>query len=263
MQLDWYGKDDKQGLIRFSGHCRPFLMVCHFCEKLECPCVDATIQFVEGEEDGKPATNAIRFSIKINVQTWEHDIVSDDNRPITSLVTEFMDQAPAHLRDDLLTGYLYTKRLKKAFKGFTLASDEIRGGRLISFMEFMYQDEANPMTDDWYGFTTTHEGEEILVDDCYCLNPQCACKDITLQFTKIHEKEGANALETIFNTTLNLKSNQMSPPQSISGCSRSYANAVLATWQAEMDDVVLVVKLLTFQFIYPFVICPRGFRICI
>jgi hypothetical protein len=149
-----------------------------------------------------------------------------------------MDKAPSQLRNELLREYNYIKNLKNSYNKFPHTTDDIKNGLRFSFTNFIIPFKDNPNIITWYGFETIHKDKRILIDDYYCLNPKCRCKDVELIFLMIKTKRGANTLECLFTTNMSLKTGRLQHPKTVN-CSLSYANAILAAWKTEMDSTVL------------------------
>lgn len=169
------------------------------------------------------------------MESWHENDIPDRGE----LVSHFAEEFLRNLTEDRKS--LYRRRLEgirrraRGLAHFTIPSDEIRQGRLISFSEIMHTAEEIRLGYTGISCRFVHEGRTYCVDDLYCPNPSCKCDEVILVFLEYRET-GPDTLTAseVFVARLTFK-NKFEIVKTCA-CSMSQARKLFSEWRASYPD---------------------------
>jgi hypothetical protein len=227
--------------IQFKGHLRPFKVTTYLCDSSDCPCTNATLEFTEIEVDGSAVARPIHFSFDVDIITWQKRENTNHSEQINALIDEFLHNIPDETK--VLFKQARDQRAERKHKlaTFSMPAEDIRKGILVSFSEIM----ANP--DDYngfpaHGFTFTAHDQTYYIDDLYCSNPKCDCKNVNLCFLKSNPApDGKITLTEAFFATLSLGGRNLTFSR-LGDYSQSQAYNMVCQWLKNSPDVIPVFR---------------------
>ncbi len=168
--------------VKFSSTPSKFIILDKYCLKPKCDCREVTLVFYESV-DG--IIEFPHFELKIDVDSWKikgHYIYKEDF-DCEAMIKEF-------IRDvDEATKYIIRKRFEtgKKYGGDQLREDldptVYKPGNVVAYNEIFNSPQ-------YYRFFYGNDGINYSVLDWYCINPNCKCEDVALEFFSQKEKEG-------------------------------------------------------------------------
>jgi len=167
--------------VKFNNSPSVFAIVDEYCLEPGCGCRDVTIGFYEVVDN---AFEELYFKILVDVDTWE---IKDQRIFIKDLDCEAMIEE--FIRDiDKST----KSRIKKRFEtGKQYGGDQPRHGLDLSAYKqgesVIYAEVFN--STHYQRFTFYHGGFNYQVLDRYCINPDCTCDDVLLEFFSLDKKD--------------------------------------------------------------------------
>jgi len=227
-------------LVQFSGHLRPFLLRQYACDNPDCLCGRLTVEMIESEPDGRPVAKPIRFSFEVDLEPWQADCQSSYPAPIRAMIDEFMRDCSAQLRQDISDVHEQRKNMQRKLAEFTFPAREIREGVLISFSEVM-TDQPRHSGFPQYGHQWQNQERTYYIDDLYCGNPACDCRDVCLSFLEGHDKDGVTVFSPSFIALLSLDGKTLDIQKSRS-CSKSQAKEAVRQWLQETPNALKLFK---------------------
>ena len=166
-------------VVRFASQQHPFLIETSPCLDLDCPCSITTLTFLELVPPGAPLRDRLTFTLRLCLKTGiEHD-PPPRSLEVESLTCEFLDRFPAERIVELAEEFDQARAIEKRLKSITLSGDR---DQLVTYSQLV--DERGGVREG----VTEHsrffvfEGREFLVEDHYCANPDCNCREVHLEF---------------------------------------------------------------------------------
>jgi hypothetical protein len=223
-------------LVQFSGHLRPFLLKRYICDQLDCLSGILTVEMIEAEPNGRPLAKPIRFSFEVNLETWQADCKSSYSEQILALIDEFMQDCPDQLRQEISDVHEQRKEMQRKLAEFTFPAQEIREGILISFSEVM-TDESRYKGFPEYGHKWQNQERTFYIDDLYCPNPECDCRDVYLSILEGQDEDCKLVLSQSILGQLSLDGKKLEIKESRS-CSKSRAKEAVRQWLQETPNAL-------------------------
>ena len=222
-------------LAQFDCHLRPFVLRIDLDNETD-PTI-ASLLFEEANEAGVILPDPIRFTLKLQPDTWQ-EIEPDDirNRQDQTLIQEyFLDQSKAVIR--LILGRIKAARYDEdtCLSAFKMPRQDIRKGMLVSYTEVMnYGDDDSPL---WFGYDLVYGTRRYLVDDRYCPNPQCDCQTVFFDFHQV----SSETTEPICLLLVGFDGQRVEIQKCHQG-SQSHARALLNQLLAQESDLLVECK---------------------
>jgi len=175
-------------IVRFASQQHPFLVETTPCLDLDC-CSIMTLTLSELVPPESPPRDRLTFTLRVCLKTWiEHD-PPPRSLEVESLVREFLARFPTERIRELAGEFQRVREIEQRLSSLSLsgARDELR-----TYSEVI--DERGGVREGVgeHSFFFVFEGREFLVEDHYCANPECDCRQVHLEFWervhKIHPK---------------------------------------------------------------------------
>ena len=227
----------KPELVRFSSHPRPFWVKTVRCTNLECECTEVTFHFHEVVEDGESTTEAIVFQVRLDGRTWEEIVPSDRSPKVARLAEEFLRDYPPGEREAIEEACREKSRIVRRLQEYRIDPQSVEEGMLVSFGEIIHGRADGIADSSSFLDRFEHDGEEYLVDDLYCPNPECHCHDVHLDFVRCVPSRGSR--NRVVAKACFLAKLSFDGRTEILECERGTpdgAKAVLSVWQERYGD---------------------------
>jgi len=191
--------------VGFSSEPNEFFVLLSVCDNPECSCSEATFLFVEIDGSGAPIERGKAFSTQADLATWR--IPDSDGAPadVAALVEELRRESENPVRAWASEYWQRAKRQQKRILEYRIDPDEVRRGSLLSFSDVA--DEKGGLLSGGRGcsFVLTHEGEEYAVEELYCPDPGCRCRNVHLCFHGPNEVDGKKVVTLCFRGSMTLR----------------------------------------------------------
>lgn len=175
------GEDQDPVFVSFIEYPKNIHVVEDYCVNPACSCTNANLYFIELSEEGDHKQSL--FSIQIDLHTLKiHDKkIVKKNIGAEKLIQEFIKNF--HLVKDRLLSHMERAKEygRKNYLDF-LPKQTIQllaSGDTLGYVEVFGDNEKDQLTVD---FENT---EKWLLDDQYCSNPTCHCKEVILTFFRV------------------------------------------------------------------------------
>lgn len=222
-------------LVRFSSHPSSFWVRPEFCVNPECECSE--VRFAFGEADEEKGLDGLKFQVRLDGETWRE--LDPPARPaaVAALVQEFLEDYPPQEKQALRTHCLLKKQSARRMRDFRFDARTIAAGKLVAFGEIVSDRRAPGAALSSYAYDFKYNGVEYLVDDLYCPNPDCDCREFHLAFircTPATKTRGALA-DDIFMATVPLAGGGAEIKECYE-CTDGEARAILSVWRERYRD---------------------------
>jgi len=217
---------------RFDCHPSPFAVFVSFCTEPDCQCTDGTFRLVEAvapDQGGR-----VGLDLEVLVQLGDGPMADDEPADDRShpVAQELLAELPADLVEELRLAQALARDRARQARSFRMPLADLLDGRRASWSAVF--DEHGSVLDGGqaYHWRVEHEGVTYLVEDEYCLNPKCDCRNATLVFlqtdTETERIEEACQIVVGFDGQIE----QLNAYT----CTPAEARALHASWVAQMDE---------------------------
>lgn len=172
-------------VVRFASQQHPFLVESTPCLDLDCSCSLVTLKLLEVVPPGSAPRDRLTFTLRVCLKTWvEHD-PPPRSLEVESLVREFLARFPRQRIQELAEEFEQARAIASRLKTWSLSDSR---EELVTYSSVI--DERGGVREGVTGhsFFFVFEGREFLVEDHYCANPECDCRQVHLEFwERVHE----------------------------------------------------------------------------
>jgi hypothetical protein len=227
----------KPELVRFSSHPHPFRVKTVRCTNLECECAEVTFHFRELVEDGESTAEEMVFQVRLDGRTWEEIVPSHRSPEVARLAQEFLRDYPSGEKEAIQEAYQEKSRIARRLEEYRIDPQWIEDGTLVAFGDIIHNRSGGNADGSSFLCSFEHESEKYLVDDLYCPNPECHCREVHLAFVRcVPSRKPGNvvAAEERFLAQVSLDGRA-----EVVECQRGTpgeAKAVLSAWQERFGD---------------------------
>jgi hypothetical protein len=226
----------KPEVVRFSGRPHPFRVAISRCANPECECTETAFHLQEVIEPGESAAEPIVFHVRVDARTWEEITPPARAAEIARLAQEFLRDYPAGEKAGLKKAMLEKQRIARRLQEYRIDPGTIEEGTLLSFSHIVSKDGISKSQ---YSCADVFEHQRVryVVDDLYCPNPDCPCRELHLRFLRYSPASGTAkkvVAEDFFLAVLSLDG--QAKIVECFGCSRVDAEPVLWAWQEDNAD---------------------------
>lgn len=179
---------EKVPLARFDCYRHPFLLLESYCNNPECDCKEASLQFIEIDEAGAIIANPIRFHIYLDIEQWQENRGSQRSEIAQRLVDEFFNSLTDEMKSRFKNNYDHVKRQAKNAAKFKRSVKEIRSGQMFPHTDVFSNSKSILSGGKKVSFRFDYKQKNYLVEDLYCINPECNCEAVRLVFLEYNEE---------------------------------------------------------------------------
>ena len=180
-------------VVSFSSHSNPFFVRKLYCSNPDCTKDDIFLTFVEKNIGAKISVAPLAFSICFDLAEGKE--LNPPKRPgiINRLVQEFIDSLPEGIRTKWLKEILDVKKDLKRIAEYRLNRQDVREGVLVSYTDIIADKGSVLRGGRSVSFRFEYEGQDYLVEDMYCPNPECECNETWLIFFELIQESDSPA----------------------------------------------------------------------
>ena len=120
----------------------------------------------------------------IDLETWQElDVPADRSRQVRVWAHEFLTQCSDEKRQEFRKEHEQARQWNRRIRDYKIDPQAVRSGQLVSYADILggarraLSDGGNGSTYHW-----VHQERLFLVEDQYCPNPDCDCREVLLQF---------------------------------------------------------------------------------
>lgn len=222
----------KPELVRFSSHHHPFRVRWQQCSNPDCDCTEVIFHFAEVAQPGDAIAGPMRFAARVDPETWQEVEAPERPAAVAKFVREFLRDYPPQERAAFQEASRKKTELRRRLREHRLDPQMVREGKLVAFREIVSERGSISSGGASCAFRLEHEGTEYLVDDLYCPNPDCQCREVHLLFlrcTPVKDPDDPIRVDDHFMAKLSL--NGRSQIEERYRCTRSEAEAVVSAWR--------------------------------
>lgn len=182
-------------LVWFSSHEHPFAVRERHCLDLDCACTDVWLTFTEVNLSGGALSPPLVFEIQMDLRTGCERRRSKRPAEIDALVREFLVRFPDAGLQQMIERRQEQRGAKLRLE--TYQAEPSQRGEVLAYSQVIYEDGGVKENGRHFGFFFTHEGQDYLIEDHYCVNPVCDCQTVHLEFWKRKQARGHARCVTI------------------------------------------------------------------
>ncbi len=223
--------------VRFSSHRFPFFVEVTQCSSLACECGELMFELDEASDREELPPDPMCIRIRVDPETWQ-EVEPPPRSPVAAaIVQEFLRDYPAEQRAVFQKSARRKKDQARRLREYRIPPKDVESGLLIAWGDIISDRTSRDADGSSFLDFFEHEGVQYLVDDLYCANPRCDCREVHLLFVEYHapQEPGAGATaDELFAAIISLDGGLK-----VDRCFRGTiqdANAIAAAWQASYGD---------------------------
>jgi hypothetical protein len=218
-------------LVKFDGHPRDYLLRFSSCPDPNCPCRDMTCIFSPLDD---PDDFEAEFTVTLNIETWQETGTSSRSEPAASRVREFVTGLTDDLKAEFRSKFEKVKKHARRVSEFSLDPVEIENGKLVAYSQVAGDSGSILEGGQNVWMTFPFEGTDYLVEDQYCLNPECRCRKAHLTFLEARPMPGGiKNIRDAFDATMTL--NGRAEVGETFAVNAPLARRILEAWRTRED----------------------------
>ncbi|MFI5380925.1 MAG: SEC-C metal-binding domain-containing protein [Tepidisphaerales bacterium] len=224
--------------VKFKSHPRPFRVITRECRTLGCDCHDVNFTFKEAAS-AESVEVPLRFEIRVDAGTWQEIDAPERPPNIAGFVAEFLRDYPAEERAAFARNLKRKQKALRRMLEYRMDPVKIRRGILIAFTELVSEYGSITAGGSMCTYDFDVDGERFQVEDQYCPNPDCDCKEAHLIFFRVESGEKIVVREhfaarLLFDGTMEIAD--------CVHCTRDQAGRIAAAWNEEYDKEIKTLK---------------------
>ena len=231
-------------VVWFSDHPRPFLVRDEYCSDPECTCNEIGLTLQEISDCGKVVPQPLSLRLRVDLVTWEECDPPQRSPLSAGWVRQFLSQFPTDRRAELKARFEKKKQTARRIAEYRIDPHEVTDGILFSYANLLDDQGALTGGGRSYTYRLVHQNGEYLVEDLYCPNPTCDCREVHIQFWKRDSQE-RDGIEQVTISQSFLGKVTFTGQRSVvvrEECSPAVAEAVLAAWWDRYRDDLPMLK---------------------
>ena len=229
-------REGKAGtFVSFSSEPNEFHMQMLACDNPDCLCHEGTLSFVEVNENGVPVQRGKAFSVQMDLATWQARGTDTTPGDIRELLEELRRGADNPVRAWVAEHRHRVQDEKKRIAEYRISAQDVREGLLISFSDVLDESGGIQAGGSACSFILSYEGVEYAVEEFYCPNPDCNCKEVHLYFWGSKEAAEKTTIGLYFRGTMTLRG-RMGVEESYE-CSEKQARKMMRALRQQEPDL--------------------------
>ena len=168
-------------VMQFSCCDHPFRVGITRCADFECECTELYFSLREVTDDGRPVPEGRTLEVRVDGDTWQEIDAPSRDAQSEQMVRELLDGYPTTGKEHLQQDVREKRRAVRRLRNFRLDPDMIAEGTLVAFGEII-SDRRHGAKVWSFAYDWEHDGDYYLLEDLYCCNPTCPCRDVHVSF---------------------------------------------------------------------------------
>jgi hypothetical protein len=172
-------------VVRFASQEYPFLVEATPCLDPNCSCSIVTLRLSEVVPPGSAPRDRLTFTLRVCLKTWIEQDPPPRSLEVESLVREFLVRFRCERIDELGEAFQRAREIESRLKSLSLPGPR---DELVTYSHAIEEQGGIREGVTEHSFFFVFEGREFLVEDHYCANPECDCRNVHLEFwERVHE----------------------------------------------------------------------------
>jgi len=137
------------------------------------------LKLLEIVPPGSLPRDRLTFTLRVNLRTWAEEDPPPRSLEVESLAREFLARFPTERIRELGKDFERARAVARRLKSLSLTGPR---EELVPYPQLI--DDKGGLREGIteHTFFFVFEGREFLVEDHYCVNPDCDCRTVTLEF---------------------------------------------------------------------------------
>jgi hypothetical protein len=191
--------------VSFSSEPNEFHMQVMACNNPDCICSDGTLSFVEVGDDAVPIQQGKAFSVRMDLSAWQELGHDEGPEEIRKLIEELRGAPDNPVRAWIAEQRRLAKEEKERIEQYRLNAKDVRERILVSYSDILEEEGGIRSGGGLCSFVLPHEGVEYGIEELYCPNPDCNCKEVHLFFWGPKQDPDKKAITLHFRGTMTLR----------------------------------------------------------
>jgi len=221
----------------------PFLVQEDYCSNPECTCNVVSLTLLEIGDGGIEVSSENSLCLRVDLETWKEPAPPERSLQSAILVRQFLSEFPAHRRAEIKERHVEAKQFARRIAQYTMNPADVNDGILFPYADLMSDRKSLTSRGQDYTYTLVYQDNEYLIEDLYCPNPGCDCREFNLQFW-IRKTEVRNDVERVIISPLFLGTLKFTGQRSVSrlDCPQPVKPEVLLThwWDSYSDELPML-----------------------
>ena len=204
------------------------------CDTADCDCQEIILDFTEINSRGDRAPRPTVFRLPLDLRTWQpREDVAGYLEKFGPLVDEFLRDLTDDLKKRFRERYGEAKTHARRKASFQVTSEDIETGLMLSFAA-VFSDKGSILSGgSGVGFVFEMNGVEYFIDDLYCVNPDCDCRNSMLA---VFRKETEGRVVPAFDAMLGFdgRVEKVTPFE----CDKKEAVRIISAWRESEADLL-------------------------
>lgn len=153
-----------------------------YCIRPSCDCKQVVLEF---RPDGDKSQKKPFAVMPLSLETWQWEPAGEykakKGSPAETLLTRFQNELTEELQDIFLSHYREAKEYGIKRPLSYMDPEVLEAGLNVVYAEVFGDEDA-----DLFRFTI--DGQDYFLDDQYCMDPQCDCREAVITVTRINGK---------------------------------------------------------------------------
>jgi hypothetical protein len=225
-------------LLRFENQNRSFILLEKYCETYNCTCQAVSLGLIELDGAEIRDENPNNIFLNLDLNTWEEVEKPDRQTNVQDLVEEFLTELPEQLKIRFRTHYKENREKIISAMTFRMPLKDLYEGIMVSYSKVFSKDGS--VLDGNFGcsFIFSFESKQYVIEDLYCMNPECDCQAARFMFLEINNE--TNVLSEIFSVFLSFQ-NEVDF-DSLIGCTKTEAMRIFGKWRESLPTLLHHIK---------------------
>ena len=225
-------------LIHLPNQQHPFELQQHYCNNPDCHCNEALLTLTETVPQGQP----LSFGLCLDLASWQEKRPPPRPGEVDQLVDAFLEALTPALKSEFQTHYRETKEIFKRLADYRLEPKAVRKGTLVSYQDVVSASGGVASGGRHYTFRLQQQDRDYLIEDLYCPNPACPCKEAHLLFMRYRiddEHEPVNIKDTLL---ARVPLRGKATIEDVYDGTEQEAKALLVAWQQAYPQAQVLLK---------------------
>lgn len=228
---------EKALLVKFDAYKHPFVIIESCCGNPECECNEISLQLIEVDDSGATLGNPLHFQFFLNLKNWQENRAPQRSQLSQRLVDEFLANLTVEMKTRFKMNYDFVKQGGRNAARFIKSIKKIKRGQMFAHTD-VFDDRKSVLSGgNGVSFSFVYKEKNYLIEDLYCVDPECDCKSARLVFLEYDEKR--QALTNVFDCRFHFKNGL--EIEDHPGCTKKKALKIFNEWRK--DDPYLVIEL--------------------
>ena len=166
-------------IVWFSSRPHPFVVRATPCLDLNCSCRDTWLTLTEVNLQGPPLRHPLSFQLRVDLRKFVECDPPQRSADVEALAREFLVRFPEERIEELVDQWKEQRTVKRRLAEYT--ADGPRD-ELLCYSEVIHEEGGIGQSGRNYSFFFAHQGREFLLEDHYCPNPECDCREVHVEF---------------------------------------------------------------------------------